>query len=110
MGDRRMAVSSSAASLMIALAAGALGQDAGPTCAALDIVLGPCSASGSIVQVDRLHGSTTALRGWRSPRPPRPALLATVGLTLHEMTTERVVHELSVISGDERLGRHARVS
>ena len=31
------------------------------------------------------------------------ALVATVGLTLHEMTTERVVHELSVVPRAERV-------
>ena len=34
--------------------------------------------------------------------------IATVGLLIHEMTTERVVHELSVVTDDDRLSRAAR--
>jgi hypothetical protein len=87
--------------LMIALAAGSLAQPAGPqrTIDAIVAVLG----IWSIVQAIVFDGSTlqwvsfaTALAG---------AALATLGLVIHEATTERVVHELSVVSSEERFGR-----
>jgi hypothetical protein len=34
--------------------------------------------------------------------------IATIGLAIHEMTTERVVHELSVVTADERFERAGR--
>ena len=87
--------------LMIALAAGSLAQPAGPqrTLDAVIAVLGVWS----IVQAIVFDGSTlewvafaTALvaarPGHARPRDPRG-------------TTERVVHELSVVSTEERFGR-----
>src|SRR5262249_20126403 len=60
----------------------------------------------SIVQAIAFTGSTlecvsfaTAIGG---------AVLATAGLMIHEMTTERVVHELSVMPVEERLGHASR--
>jgi hypothetical protein len=90
---------------MIGLAAGALGQVTGPQ-RGLDVTLALLGV-WSIVQAIVFDGTTLE---WVSfATAAAAALLATIGLTLHEMTTERVVHELSVITGDERLGRHARV-
>jgi hypothetical protein len=86
--------------LMIALASEALTQPAGPqrTLDAVIAVLG----IWSIVQALVFDGSTlewvsfaTALAG---------AALATLGLVIHEATTERVVHELSVVSSEQRVG------
>jgi 4-amino-4-deoxy-L-arabinose transferase-like glycosyltransferase len=92
--------------VMIALAAGALGQDAGQQ-RNLDVVLAVLGV-WSIVQAIVFTGTTLE---WVSfATAAAAALLATVGLTLHEMTTERVVHELRVITGDERAERPARVS
>ena len=87
--------------LMIALAAGAIAQDAGPQ-RTLDIVLavlGIWSIVGAIVFTG------TTLEWVAFATAAAAAVLATVGLTLHEMTTERVVHELRVITGDERAAR-----
>jgi hypothetical protein len=87
--------------LMIALAAGSIAQPAGPqrTLDAVIAVLGVWSIVEAIV----FEGSTlqwvsfaTALAG---------AALAVLGLAIHEARTERVVHELSVVSGEERLER-----
>jgi hypothetical protein len=87
--------------LMIALSAGSLAQPAGPqrTLDAIVAVLG----IWSIVQAIVFDGSTlqwvsfaTAVAG---------AALATLGLVIHEATTERVVHELSVVGSEERFGR-----
>jgi len=87
--------------LMIALAAGSLAQPAGPqrTIDAIVAVLGVWS----IVQAIVFDGSTlqwvsfaTALAG---------AALATLGLVIHEATTERVVHELSVVGAEDRVER-----
>jgi len=90
--------------VMIALAAVGLGRRP-ETQRGLDAVLAVLGV-WSIVEAIVFTGSTlewvsfaTAVAG---------AALATVGLTLHEMTTERVVHELSVVTGDERAGTHAR--
>jgi hypothetical protein len=92
--------------VMIALAAAALGQDAGQQ-RNLDVVLAVLGV-WSIVQAIVFTGTTLE---WVSfATAAAAALLATVGLTLHEMTTERVVHELRVITGDERADRPARVS
>jgi hypothetical protein len=92
--------------VMIALAAGALGQDPGPQ-RSLDGVLAVLGV-WSIVQAIVFSGMTLE---WVSfATAAAGALLATVGLTLHEMTTERVVHELRVTTRDERAGRPARVS
>jgi hypothetical protein len=90
--------------LMIALAAGALGQDTGAQ-RNLDVVLAVLGI-WSIVQAIVFTGTTLEWVAFATAAAA--GLLATVGLTLHEMTTERVVHELSVVSADERLGRHAR--
>lgn len=91
--------------VMIALAAGALGQAPGPQ-RNLDVVLAVLGI-WSIVQAIVFTGMTLE---WVSfATAGATALLATVGLSIHEMTTERVVHELSVITGDERAGRHAQV-
>jgi hypothetical protein len=91
--------------VMIALAAGALGQDAGPQ-RNLDAVLAVLGV-WSIVQAIVFTGTTLEWVAFATGAAA--ALLATVGLTLHEMTTERVVHELSVITDDERAGRPAQV-
>ena len=87
--------------LMIALSAGSLAQPAGPQ-RALDAIVAVLGV-WSIVQAIVFDGSTlkwvsfaTALAG---------AAVATLGLVIHEATTERVVHELSVISSEERFGR-----
>ena len=87
--------------VMIALAAGSLAQPAGPqrTLDAFIAVLGVWS----IVQAIVFNGSTlewvaftTALVG---------AAVATLGLSIHEATTERVVHELSVVGTETRIRR-----
>ena len=92
--------------VMIALAAIALGQDAGQQ-RNLDVVLAVLGV-WSIVQAIVFTGTTLE---WVSfATAAAAALLATIGLTLHEMTTERVVHELRVTSGSERADRSARVS
>ena len=87
--------------LMIALAAGSLAQPAGPqrTLDALLAVLGVWS----IVQAIVFDGSTLE---WVSFATALVAAgLATLGLVIHEARTERVVHELSVVSTEERFGR-----
>jgi hypothetical protein len=87
--------------VMIALAAGALGQAAGPQ-RTLDAVLALLGV-WSIVQAIVFTGSTLE---WVSfATAAAGALLATVGLSVHEATTERVVHELSVTGSEERTGR-----
>jgi hypothetical protein len=87
--------------VMIGLAVGALGQAAGAQ-RNLDALLGVLGV-WSIVQAIVFSGSTLE---WVSfATACAAALIATVGLTIHEMTTERVVHELSVITADERAGR-----
>jgi hypothetical protein len=89
--------------VMIALAAGALGAAPGPQ-RYLDAVLAVLGV-WSIVQAIVFGGSTLE---WVSfATAAAAAVLATVGLTIHELTTERVVHELSVITSDA--GRPARV-
>jgi hypothetical protein len=87
--------------LMIALAAGSLAQPSGPQ-RTLDMAVALLGV-WSIVEAIVFDGSTlewvsfaTALVG---------AALATLGLAIHEATTERVVHELSVVTSEERLGR-----
>jgi hypothetical protein len=87
--------------LMIALAAGSLAQPAGPqrTLDAVIAVLGVWS----IVQAIVFDGSTLEWVAFATALVA--AGLATLGLTIHEATTERVVHELSVISTEERTGR-----
>ena len=83
--------------LMIALAAGSLAQPAGPQ-RALDVIVAVLGI-WSIVQAIVFDGSTlewvafaTAVAG---------AVLAVIGLVLHESSTERVVHELSVTPSRE---------
>jgi hypothetical protein len=89
--------------VMIALAASGLGAAAGPQ-RALDAVLGVLGV-WAIVEAIVFSGSTLE---WVSfATAAAAALLATVGLTVHEMTTERVVHELSVITADA--GRPTKV-
>jgi hypothetical protein len=87
--------------LMIALAAGSLAQPAGPqrTIDAIVAVLGVWS----IVQAIVFDGSTLQ---WVSFATALAAAgLATLGLVIHEATTERVVHELSVVGAEERFER-----
>ena len=80
--------------VMIALAAGGLGMSPGPQ-RTLDALLGLLGV-WSIVQAIVFEGSTLE---WVSfATAAAAALLATVGLTIHELRTERVVHELSVVS------------
>ena len=50
----------------------------------------------SIVQAIVFTGSTLEWVSFATAAVA--ALLATVGLTIHELTTERVVHELSVVT------------
>ena len=79
--------------VMIALAAGAFGEVPGPQ-RTLDALLGVLGV-WSIVQAIVFTGSTLEWVSFTTAAVA--ALLATVGLTIHELTTERVVHELSVI-------------
>jgi hypothetical protein len=89
--------------VMVALGAGALGQGPGPQ-RTLDGVLALLGV-WAIVEAIVFEGSTLE---WVSfATAAAAALLATVGLTIHEMTTERVVHELSVSTTDAL--RHAGV-
>jgi hypothetical protein len=88
--------------VMIALA---IAGFANPRQQALDGVLALLGL-WSIVQAIVFTGSTLE---WVSFATAVVAAgIATVGLSIHEMTTERVVHELSVVSGDEQLHRAAR--
>ena len=80
--------------VMIALAAGALGMAPGPQ-RTLDGLVGLLGV-WSIVQAIVFEGSTLEWVSFTTAAVG--ALLATVGLTIHELTTERVVHELSVVS------------
>ena len=80
--------------VMIALAAGALGMAPGPQ-RTLDGLVGLLGV-WSIVQAIVFEGSTLQWVSFTTAAVA--ALLATVGLTIHELTTERVVHELSVAS------------
>ena len=80
--------------VMIALAAGALGMAPGPQ-RTLDGLVGLLGV-WSIVQAIVFEGSTLQWVSFTTAAVG--ALLATVGLTIHELTTERVVHELSVVS------------
>ncbi len=80
--------------VMIALAAGALGMAPGPQ-RTLDGLVGLLGV-WSIVQAIVFEGSTLQWVSFTTASVA--ALLATVGLTIHELTTERVVHELSVVS------------
>ena len=80
---------------MIALAAGALGMAPGPQ----RTPRRRCSASSASGASSRRSSSTGSTLEWVSfTTAAVAALLATVGLTIHELTTERVVHELSVIT------------
>ena len=90
--------------VMIALAAGGLTQASGPQ-RNLDALLSVLGV-WSIVQAIVFTGNTLE---WVSfGTAAAAAVIGTVGLVMHEMTTERVVHELSVITADERAGRAAR--
>ena len=80
--------------VMIALAAGALGMAPGPQ-RTLDGLVGLLGV-WSIVQAIVFEGSTLQWVSFTTAAVG--ALLATIGLTIHELTTERVVHELSVVS------------
>jgi hypothetical protein len=80
--------------VMIALAAGALGMAPGPQ-RTLDGLLGLLGV-WSIVQAIVFEGTTLEWVSFTTAAVA--ALLATIGLTVHELTTERVVHELSVVS------------
>lgn len=87
--------------VMIALAAGALAQPAGPQ-RTIDMVVAILGV-WSIVQAIVFSGSTLEWVAFATAAAG--ALLATAGLVLHEATTERVVHELSVIPAEERTHR-----
>ena len=80
--------------VMIALAAGALGMAPGPQ-RTLDGLVGLLGV-WSIVQAIVFESSTLQWVSFTTAAVG--ALLATIGLTIHELTTERVVHELSVVS------------
>jgi hypothetical protein len=85
--------------VMIALSAVGLASDRAPQ-RALDSLLALLGI-WSIVQAIVFTGDTLE---WVSfATAVGAALIATVGLTLHEMTTERVVHELSVVPRAERV-------
>ena len=86
---------------MIALAAASLSQPAGPQ-RTLDLIVAILGV-WSIVQAIVFDGSTLEWVAFATAAAG--ALLATVGLIVHEATTERVVHELSVVSSEEHLGR-----
>jgi hypothetical protein len=91
--------------VMIALAAAGLGQGRGPQ-RGLDGLIALLGV-WSIVEAIIFEGSTLE---WVSfATAAAGAALATIGLALHEMTTERVVHELSVGPARERFTRHAGV-
>ena len=87
--------------LMIALAAGSLAQPAGPQ-RTLDAFLALLGV-WSIVQAIVFDGSTLEWVAFATGLVA--AALATLGLSIHEATTERVVHELSVIGTEERTHR-----
>jgi hypothetical protein len=82
--------------VMIALAAGGLGAAPGSQ-RALDGLVALLGV-WSIVQAIVFDGSTLEWVSFATAAVG--ALLATIGLTVHEMTTERVVHELSVTNAD----------
>ena|ERR1700754_5117518 len=85
--------------VMIAVAAVGLARPRAPQ-RALDSLLALLGI-WSIVEAIVFTGSTLE---WVSfATGIAAALVATVGLTLHEMTTERVVHELSVVPRAERV-------
>jgi hypothetical protein len=88
--------------VMIALAAAGLASPKQPALDGLIALLGVWSVVEAIVFTgDTLEwvSFTTAVVG---------VALATIGLVIHEMTTERVVHELSVIPAEERLQSASR--
>jgi hypothetical protein len=87
--------------VMIALAAGALRRPTGPQ-RTLDMVLAVLGV-WSIVQAIVFTGSTLEWVSFATALGA--ALLAIVGLAVHEAKTERVVHELSVITTRERASR-----
>ena len=87
--------------VMIALAAGALRQSNGPQ-RTLDMVLAVLGV-WSIVQAIVFTGSTLEWVSFATALGA--ALLAIIGLAVHEARTERVVHELSVTTAEERTGR-----
>jgi peptidoglycan/LPS O-acetylase OafA/YrhL len=78
--------------VMIALAAASLAQPAGPQ-RTLDAILAVIGV-WSIVQAIVFTGSN--LEWFSFATAAAAALIATVGLVVHEATTERVVHELRV--------------
>jgi hypothetical protein len=67
---------------------------------ALDGAIGLLGA-GTVVQAFAFHGSN--LEWWSFGCACALAALSTIGLMLHEMSTERVVHELSVSKARERV-------
>jgi hypothetical protein len=90
--------------VMIALAGVGLARRTAPQ-RGLDGLLGLLGV-WSIVQAVVFDGSTLE---WVSfATAIAAALIATVGLTIHEMTTERVVHELSVVGPGDRAEHAAR--
>ena len=88
--------------VMIALAAGALGAAGRPAAHPRRLPRRPRRVEHR--PGDRLRRLDPRV-GRRSRRRWSAAALATVGLTIHEVTTERVVHELSVIGTEERTRR-----
>ena len=90
--------------IMIGLAAGGLSQAGGPQ-RNLDVLL---SVLGVWTIVEAIVFTGTTLQWVSFGTAAGAAVVATFGLLMHEMTTERVVHELSVITADERAGRAAR--
>jgi hypothetical protein len=86
---------------MIALAAASLSQPAGPQ-RTLDLIVAILGV-WSIVKAIVFDGSTLEWVAFATAAAG--ALLATIGLVIHEATTERVVHELSVVSTEERMHR-----
>jgi hypothetical protein len=90
---------------MIALAAASLSRPAGPQ-RTLDLLLAILGV-WSIVQAIVFDGSTLEWVAFATAAAG--ALLATVGLVIHEATTERVVHELRVIATEDRVDRSVGV-
>jgi hypothetical protein len=86
--------------VMIALAAAGLARRGAPQ-RGLDGLLGLLGA-WSIIQAFVFSGS--ALEWISFATALGAAAIGTIGLMIHETTTERVVHELSVVGSEERVG------
>jgi hypothetical protein len=91
--------------VMIALAAGSLGERGATPQRAVDAVL---ALLGVWAIVEAIVFSGDTLKWFSFATALAAAALAVVGLAIHEATTERVVHELSVSSAPDAL-RHAGV-